>query len=161
MHSLLRSLSLVLVMLICAPSSGAADDGIILRIEGQVAPGRPTQFTRAELERMGVATIRTGTPWHDGQQVFEGVPLEKLMEAVGAHGDTIEVIALNRYRSMVPMRDFSAHKPILAMKRNGAYMTVRDKGPLFIIYPYDSDPALKTEQFYTRSVWQIATIVVK
>jgi hypothetical protein len=40
-------------------------------------------------------------------------------------------------------------------------MTVRDKGPLFIIYPYDSNPDLKAQKYYSRSVWQIARIEVK
>ena len=40
-------------------------------------------------------------------------------------------------------------------------MPVRDKGPLFIVYPFDSDPALKSRTFYGRSVWQVAKLVVK
>jgi hypothetical protein len=50
---------------------------------------------------------------------------------------------------------------ILALKRNGEYMPVRDKGPLFVIYPFDSKPELKTQTYYGRSVWQVAKIVVK
>ena len=49
----------------------------------------------------------------------------------------------------------------VALKRNGEYMTVRDKGPLFIIYPFDSDPELKAQKYYSRSVWQVALIEVK
>jgi hypothetical protein len=40
-------------------------------------------------------------------------------------------------------------------------MPVRDKGPLFIIYPFDSKPELKSQTFYGRAVWQVAKIVVK
>ena len=43
---------------------------------------------------------------------------------------------------------------------DGAYMPVRDKGPLFIVYPYDSDPALKHQVYYSRSAWQVARMVV-
>ncbi|MCC2664519.1 MAG: oxidoreductase, partial [Geminicoccaceae bacterium] len=42
---------------------------------------------------------------------------------------------------------------ILALKRDGAYMPVRDKGPLFIVYPYDSSPELKHQNYYSRSAW--------
>jgi hypothetical protein len=38
---------------------------------------------------------------------------------------------------------------------------VRDKGPLFIVYPYDSDPQLATQTFYGRSAWQLAKLIVK
>ena len=47
------------------------------------------------------------------------------------------------------------------LKRDGEYMTSRDKGPLFIVYPYDSNPDLKNQKFYSRSVWQVAKIEVK
>jgi hypothetical protein len=50
---------------------------------------------------------------------------------------------------------------ILALKRDGEYMPVRDKGPLFIIYPYDNAPELRSQQFYSRSVWQVSRLVVK
>ena len=40
-------------------------------------------------------------------------------------------------------------------------MPVRDKGPLFIIYPFDANPELKSQTYYSRSVWQVAKIVVK
>ncbi len=47
------------------------------------------------------------------------------------------------------------------MKRDGNYMAVRDKGPLFIIYPYDSDPQLQSQTYYTRSAWQVAKLIVE
>ena len=40
-------------------------------------------------------------------------------------------------------------------------MPVRDKGPFFIIYPYDSSAALRTEQYYARSAWQVASLTVR
>jgi hypothetical protein len=40
-------------------------------------------------------------------------------------------------------------------------MPVRDKGPLFIVYNYDSNAELQHQRFYSRSVWQVARMVVK
>jgi hypothetical protein len=37
---------------------------------------------------------------------------------------------------------------------------VREKGPLFMIYPFDSDAALRNPLYYSRSVWQLKTIDV-
>jgi len=50
---------------------------------------------------------------------------------------------------------------LLALKRDGAYMTVRNKGPLFIVYPYDSSPELRNRRIYSRSAWQVAQLVVR
>ena len=113
------------------------------------------------LESLGMTSFVTKTPWYKEPSKFEGVPLEKLMSAVGASGDRIVVVALNDYSAELPMEDAKKYNVILALKRDGEYMGVRDKGPLFIVYPFDSDPDLQTLKFYTRSVWQIARIEIK
>jgi hypothetical protein len=141
-------------------SGPAAQAPVILTVEGQIGVGQ-IEFSRADLEAMGLTTIRTATPWHDGVQTFEGVPLAALMDRVAARGAKAELVALNRYRTTIPTEDFGRHQPILALKRNGNYMEVRDKGPLFVIYPYDSKPELRSEQYFARSAWQVRTIIVQ
>ena len=69
---------------------------------------------------------------------FTGVPMNKLMDAVGAKGTSLTVTALNDYATDIPIEDFKNQPVILATKRDGNYMPVRDKGPLFIVYNYDS-----------------------
>ena len=49
---------------------------------------------------------------------------------------------------------------MLATKMNGDYMSVRDKGPLFLIYPFDTNPELFNEKYFSRSVWQIREVEV-
>jgi hypothetical protein len=108
-----------------------------------------------------MVTVQTTTPWYEGAVKFEGVPLDKLMKSVGASGDRAVFVALNDYSTEIPMQDFAKYKVILALKRDGEYMPVRDKGPLFVIYPYDSDPELKSQTYYARSAWQVAKIIVR
>lgn len=139
----------------------ASEERVILSIDGAIKAGGSVDFTRADLERLGLSTLSTTTPWHDGPQTFEGVQLEVLLDKVGAQGKTLHVVALNKYRTEVPVSDFAKYKPILAMKRNGAPMEIRDKGPLFIIYPFDSHPELKSELYYGRAVWQVRAITVQ
>ncbi len=43
---------------------------------------------------------------------------------------------------------------------NGETMPVRRKGPLWIVYPYDSDEAYRSEAIYSRSIWQLDRIEV-
>ena len=40
-------------------------------------------------------------------------------------------------------------------------MAVREKGPLFVIYPFDADPSLFNEKYFNRSVWQVKAIEVR
>jgi hypothetical protein len=135
----------------------------ILEITGQIEAKNAPEgavFDREMLESIGMKTITTTTPWHSGQVRFEGVPMDKLMERVGARGKAVRAVALNDYASTVPMDDFARHGVILAMKRDGQYMPIKDKGPLFIIYPYDSSAELKSQMYYARSVWQVKRLEV-
>jgi hypothetical protein len=49
---------------------------------------------------------------------------------------------------------------LLARLLDDRPMAVRDKGPLFIIYPFDSEPALRNAVFYSRSAWQLKSLEV-
>jgi hypothetical protein len=153
-------------------AAGSADAGSlpsptdkpVLTISGKIGVTNKddtAQFDRGMLEALGMETVETTTPWYSGPVKFEGVPLDKLMKEVEATGQRVSAVALNDYASEIPIEDFAKYKVILALKRNGEYMPVRDKGPLFIVYPYDSNPELKNQTYYTRSVWQVARLVVK
>lgn len=136
----------------------------ILTVAGKISVTNKdgtAQFDRALLEALGATSFSTDTPWYKERVKFEGVPLAKLMDAVGATGDRLVVTALNDYSVEVPMEDVRKFGVILALKRDGEYMTVRDKGPLFVVYPFDSNPNLKVQKYYSRSVWQVARIDVK
>lgn len=136
----------------------------ILTISGQISETNTAgaaQFDRPMLEALGMVTVETTTPWYEGSARFEGVPLAKLMKQVGASGQSAAVVALNDYTTEIPLEDFAKYNVILALKRNGEYMPVRDKGPLFVVYPFDSHPELKNQTYYGRSAWQVAKIVVK
>ena len=112
------------------------------------------------LEALGSETMRTRTPWYDQAVVFQGVLMRNLLKAVGAYGDSLMVIALNDYACQIPAQDFTRFPVLLAYKRNGQPMPISDKGPLFIVYPYDSDPELQSQKYYSRSAWQVAKIQV-
>lgn len=135
----------------------------ILAVSGKISVANrdgAAQFDRPMLEALGTSGFETATPWYDGPVRFDGVRMDRLMQAVGASGDRVLAYALNDYSTELPMGDFARHNVILALKRNGQYMTVREKGPLFIVYPFDSDPALRHQRYYSRSAWQLARLVV-
>ncbi|KXG85384.1 oxidoreductase [Agrobacterium bohemicum] len=136
----------------------------ILTISGNISntnADAAAKFDRDMLEAVGLVTIETHSPWYDGLTRFEGVSLKKLMDFVGAKGTTVTAVALNDYVSTIPMADFDKFNVILAMKRDGNYMEVREKGPLFVIYPYDTASELQTQTYYTRSAWQVAKLIVE
>ena len=135
----------------------------ILTISGRIGvfnADKRAQFDRPLLESLGMSGFTTTTPWHDGPVRFEGVPMARIMSAVRASGDMVIATALNDYETRIPLMDFTEFNVLLALKRDGEYMPVRDKGPLFIVYPFDSNPALRLQKYYSRSAWQLARLVV-
>ena len=145
-----------------APIARAAESGaVILTIDGATGDGKAHTFTLADLKKLPPAGFATKTPWHDGPQRFDGVLMSDLMHAVGGKGTVLHVRALDDYKSDVPVADFDKFKPIMAYSQNGQPMPVREKGPLFVIYPFDSDTALRNETYYTRSPWQVAAITIE
>lgn len=135
----------------------------ILTISGAITVhnrGDKAVFDRPMIEALGWSSFRTRTPWYDTTVQFEGVLMQKLLQEVGATGKTVVVTALNDYTTQIPIADFSRFGVLLALKRNGAYMPISDKGPLFIVYPFDSDPDLQRQTYYSRSAWQVAEMQV-
>ncbi|MFV0264807.1 MAG: molybdopterin-dependent oxidoreductase [Kluyvera sp.] len=118
-------------------------------------------FDIASLEKMGTVSFQTTSPWYNGRTTFTGIPLQKLMEYVGAKGTVVKVTALNDYTTVIPLSDFKKYNAILALKINGEYMRIRDKGPLFVVYPYDSLPELNNQIYYSRSAWQVSRMNIE
>lgn len=118
-------------------------------------------FDIASLEKLGVVSFQTTSPWYNGHTEFTGISLQKLMDYVGAKGTVVKVTALNDYTTVIPLSDFRKYNVILATKINGEYMRIRDKGPLFIVYPYDSLPELNNQIYYSRSAWQVSRMNIE
>ena len=146
-----------------AQSLPAPSERVILTVTGKISVTNSEQsarFDRRMLEQFGSQGFIARTPWYAEPVRFDGVRMSTLLRAVGASGDTVIATALNDYETCIPVSDFTEFEVLLALKRDGEYMAVRDKGPLFIVYPYDSDPVLKHQRFYSRSAWQVVRMVV-
>lgn len=137
---------------------------VILTVEGMINAcneGLEVQFDRAMIDALPRAEVKTENPWDHGPNVYEGVLLRDLMAYVKADGKTAVVSALNDYRSEIPVADMQKYDVILAYKRDGADLPVRDKGPFFVVFPFTQVPELATEARYAQSVWQVNSITVK
>ncbi len=118
------------------------------------------QFDRTMLENLDWREVRTYTSFTSGEQVFEGPTLASLLTAVGADGDTLKAIAINDYTVTIPAAHASEHGVILAMDQNGRAMRVRDKGPIWVVYPLDETQAGQ-QLFDAEMIWQLNRIVVE
>ncbi len=166
MHYGIRFLLLFFSVWFAAPErhSHATDltaptGAVVLTISGAIEVGNnagSAEFDLALLESLPTATLETTTPWTEGLQVFRGVLMRDLLQAVQASGTAVKATALNDYFVEIPIEDFAADPVLLATRRNGETMTVRNKGPLWIIYPSDSSNPRAQE----RMVWQLSKLEI-
>ncbi|UTH73479.1 molybdopterin-dependent oxidoreductase [Chromobacterium sp. IIBBL 290-4] len=166
----LRLAAMLLILSLGMPHAQGAETldkpkgKIVLVISGQIAHknrDNDAAFDMDMLAKLPQHTIATHTPWIPGISQFTGPYLQDVLAVVGAKGDKLKAIALNDYKTEIPLADAAKFNVVLARLLNGKPMSVRDKGPLFIVYPYDSQPALKSEIYYNRSAWQLKTLQVE
>lgn len=123
--------------------------------------GHRTDLDLAGIESLGLVAVETVTPWTEGMQRFEGVPLARLIDAVAPGATMIEATAINAYAIEIPVEDARRHGMLVATRLNGRPMSVRDKGPLWIIYPWSQHPELDRPTYHARSIWQLRTIALR
>ena len=117
-------------------------------------------FDMAMLAQLPQRSFSVHTPWYDRARKFSGPLLRDLLAAVGSVGPQLRAVALNDYRVAIPADDAQRFDVLLATQLDDQPMAVRDKGPLFIIYPFDSHATLRNPVYYSRCAWQLKAIEV-
>lgn len=151
------SLGLALAGPAGAVTSPPAPEGpVVLNISGKLTGSdADAQFDMDMLRALPQTRFMTSTIWSSGPQEFAGVSLHHLAERLGFGGSYILASAINDYSTHIPLSDLVEGGPILAYEVNGKELSRREKGPLWIVYPYDAVSAYNSEVIYRRSIWQV------
>ncbi|MDA0151422.1 hypothetical protein OH460_03780 [Vibrio sp. Makdt] len=121
--------------------------------------GKKHEMTREQLLLLPQTEIKTVLPWAEGESVYSGVTLQAILETMDLSiSPLVTIVALNDYKVAVPKEDFDDYQPIIAIKQNGEFMSVRDKGPYWLIYPLSSQPDINNTDFHAKMIWQIRDI---
>ncbi|GLR63335.1 hypothetical protein [Marinospirillum insulare] len=163
---MLRSVFLPLITcLLISPAFAdlpKAEGEVLLTVTGKITHTNQQDtavFDLSLLESLEQQEIITHNPWFSGSNRYYGPLGRSLVKAVGADfNSNMRVTSLNGFITEIPVSDFVKYDVILALKKNGKYQRIRDRGPIFTIYPFDQHPKLNTEKHYNRSVWQVEKI---
>lgn len=137
---------------------------VLLTLTGRISrpnSGTAARYDLAALDRLEQGNFEGDTPWTENPTRFTGPLLSAILNDVGATGNNLEVTAVNDYMAVIPADDARRMNVILATRHDGRPMSVRELGPLWIIYPMDKDPDLRTQAIYAKSVWQVIHITVR
>ena len=162
--SALAALGLAMLLPGAAHALDMPSGKVVLTVSGNV--GAPNSKGRASFDMAMLAALpqhsfTTKTPWYPQPRKFTGPLLRDVLAAAGAQGHTIEALAINDYKVAIPADDAQQHPLLLARLIDDRPMTLRDKGPLFIIYPFDADERLRNTVYYGRSAWQVKALQVQ
>lgn len=162
------TVGLALLACVCAGRESLAgslpqpEGEVLLVVDGAIANTNATgeaRLDRQMLAALGVTKLVTTTPWHAKKTTFEGVRADRVMEAVGASGSKVLATAANDYRVTIPLSDFSEHGVILAMWIDGEELSLRTKGPIWMIYP--DDARMPESERTERMIWQLVGLRVE
>ena len=138
---------------------------VLLEVTGALAkPNKDGRllFDRAILEKLGVIRYPNKNKWYTKEVVFEGVLMQVLLDAVGVPEGSVKVRmkALDDFQSDAPLEDFKKWPVMLALKMNGEYMSIKNKGPIWVGYPTHIDPEVGMPAFQAKWVWQLNELVI-
>lgn len=137
---------------------------VVLTVSGKIGAKnteQAAQFDMAMLEALPQKTFTSRTPWDRQPIKFSGPLLRDVLAAAKATGSLLKAVATNDYSTTIPISDTKDFDMVLATRMNGQPIPPRTKGPLFIVYPYDSQPALQAPIYKDRSAWQLKQLMVE
>ncbi len=163
---------LIVVMKLCFPVFSFAQDiplpkpsgKIILTVSGSIKltnSNNGAEFDLDMLRELGLVEKQITNPWTEPNSVFEGVLARKLLAYLGAEGEWVRAAAANDYSVNIPLADLTQFDTLLGMSHNGRQMQLRDKGPVWLLYPNDNRPDVSESEINKRMVWQLTSLKIQ
>lgn len=149
---------------IFAQTLASPEGEIVLSVTGDIEVKNSETgalFDMQAMKALPATHFETSTIWTEGLQTFRGVSLKQLVDLLKIKGTKLVASAINDYSVEIPLEVAVDGGPIVAYEMNGSEMPRRDKGPLWIVFPYDQNPDYRTEATYSQSIWQLDRIAVE
>ena len=138
------------------PGLAVAAEDVLLRVTPLTGAELP--LDRAALEALPQTHFSTQTLWTEGVSLFSGPSLRMVLDKAGIGQGSLVLHALNDYEVEITAEDITKDWPIIATRIDGKPFSVRENGPLWLIFPYDRDEDFRRDRIYAVSVWQLVQI---
>lgn len=113
------------------------------------------------ISQMDMGHIATSNHVVEEVASYEGPTIESVLELAGHQGTDAKFIAWDDYVVTIPIETIKQYGLLLATHENGKRMTIDDKGPFFVVFPFTDNPELQNDLYYNLSVWQVREIIVE
>ncbi|WP_417617159.1 molybdopterin-binding protein [Oceanisphaera sp.] len=144
----------------------AVSEPVILSVYGDIRIndrhyGR-MDFTLSELQALTQGHITTTHPWTREPRSYQGVDLNVLFGFLFRHRRVLglQLETLNDFSVAVDWSEIAPLSPILAWQENGTLMTRRNKGPLWLMLPFERLSDIQQTNYVPLMAWQLRAIRV-
>ncbi|MGJ8589951.1 MAG: oxidoreductase [Yoonia sp.] len=142
---------------------GQPGGNVLLQIDGDISVQNDQDqlsLDQTMLDALPQVEFATSTIWTQEIDIFSGPTLHSLIDFAGSGTGDVIASALNDYSITIPRSFIEKTAPIVASRINGRTFSIREKGPLWIIFPYDKSEHYRSELIYALSVWQLRRLTV-
>lgn len=139
------------------------EGAVILSVTGNIQntqDGKTAHFDLAQLQALQSDTFTLQTRWSDNIHSYHGPLLSAVLNYVGAKGEHLRLTALNDYSIEFDRHYMEKYEPIIAWSEDDKPLSVREKGPLWLILPHHKFPELNGELHTGRMIWQLTKIEI-
>jgi hypothetical protein len=118
--------------------------------------------TNEMMDALPQESFNTSTIWNEGINTYSGPSLRSVLDLIATsdHIKVIRLTAANDYVIDIPVHMIGQHQPILTTRINDTALSLRQKGPVWLMFPFDSDPSYQSARHKARAVWQLIRIDV-
>ena len=142
-------------LLAAAVTTAASADAVLTVTNGE----RALEMDAAMLNALPQVSFETSTIWTDGLISFSGPSLRSLLDQAGISDGQLTLTAINDYEIQLSVDEIEDNAPIVATLMNGEPISRREKGPYWVVYPFDADKKYQQEEVYALSIWQLSSIL--
>ncbi|PWQ96519.1 hypothetical protein [Leucothrix arctica] len=142
-------------------SSVSKNDDTVLMIQATANSGCTNTLQLSETSLLGLPQqqFKTHHSWSAEAETFTGPLLEDIIKIACGDATKINLKALNDYSVDVDFTIAKSFRPIVAHSINGSRLSVRDKGPLWIMVPSD-DLKVVSKEVDGMLIWQLSDITI-
>lgn len=149
--------NILAIAILALPNASYAEDLFTVTV-GETSEA----LTFDDLLAMPQVKVITKNDYVDDKVEFSGPLLRDLLVNYNiVPGDILLLRAINDFSVKIPASDAFEYNVILALFSDGQKMSIRDKGPIWLIYPMDDHEELRDDSYNSRIIWQLTSLSVE
>lgn len=155
--------AIALCLLFLLPSTSTAQVAFLPKLKIVFEDERAlVELTPYDLDNLPQQSIETHSPYYKGSIEFSGPVLADLLNSV-AGGDIedntkVSLYALNNYFVHTTMGELKEADALLATRKEGDRLSIRERGPYWVILPLSEREELDSEHYHKLMVWQLRKV---